>query len=54
MVKQKKLKFFEQKKCKNSKKSHAFKGYASCYDIRTLNSFEPELQLKDTKFAIKK
>ena len=39
---------------KITKQSHAFKGYASSYNIKTLNSFNPELQLKDTKPTTKK
>ena len=33
--------------------SHAYKGYASIYSVKTLNSFNPELQLKNTESAIK-
>ena len=36
-----------------AKREHAFKGYASTYNIETLNSFNPELQLKDVESAIK-
>ena len=36
-----------------AKQEHAFKGYASTYNIETLNSFNPELQLKDVESAIK-
>ena len=32
---------------------HAFKAYASSYNDETLNSFNAELQLKDTESAIK-
>ena len=45
-----------QKNGKNiqiTKQKHAFKGYASTYDVEILNSFNPELQLKDTESAIK-
>ena len=35
------------------KKGHAFKGFASTYNVEILNSFNPELQLKDTESAIK-
>ena len=39
---------------KNKKiKSHAFKDYASSYNVEILNSFNSELQLKDTKSPIK-
>ena len=50
---QKKCKFFKQKKCKKNKTTHAFKGYASTYNVEILNSFNPELQLKDAESAIK-
>ena len=30
-----------------------FKSYASTYNVQILNSFNPELQLKDTESAIK-
>ena len=44
--------------CKNflfakTKRSHAYKGYVSSYNVETLNSFNPELQLQDTKSAIR-
>ena len=53
-MKQKKWEFFEQKKnVKTTKRFHACKGYASTYSIEILNSFNPELQLKDTESAIK-
>ena len=42
-----------QKNKKITKREHAFKGYASTCDIEILNSFNPELQLKDTESAIK-
>ena len=35
------------------KRKYAFKGYASIYNVEALNSFNPELQLKDTKSAVK-
>ena len=38
---------------KITKQAHAFKGYASSYNVEILNSFNPELQLKDTESAIK-
>ena len=44
---------FERKKCKNKKKAHTFKGYASSSNVEVLNCFNPELQFKDTKSAIK-
>ena len=44
---------FEQKNVKITKKSHAFKNYASSYEVEILNSFNSELQLKDNESAIK-
>ena len=40
------------KKEKNSKQSHAFKGYVYTYNVEILNSFNPELQLKNTESGI--
>ena len=34
------------------KGEHAFKGYACTYNVEILNSFNSELQLKDTKSVI--
>ena len=45
--------FKRKKKCKINKTSTYFKGYTSNYNVAILNSFNPELQLKDTKHAIK-
>ena len=36
-----------------AKREDAFKGYANTYNVEILNSFNPELQLKDTESAIK-
>ena len=36
---------------KITKREHAFKVYISTYNVETLNSFNPELQLKDTESA---
>ena len=41
----------KKKKCKNNKASTCF--YASSYNVGILNSFNHELQLKDTESAIK-
>ena len=38
---------------KITKRAHAFKGNGSSYNVETLNSFNPELQLRDTQSAIK-
>ena len=35
------------------KRAHAFKGFASSYNVDILNSFNSELQLKDTESAIR-
>ena len=35
------------------KREHDFKGYANTYNDEILNSFNPELQLKDTESAVK-
>ena len=48
---QKKWKLFEQKKIKIAKWEHAFKGFASTYNVEILNSFNLELQLKDSESA---
>ena len=48
------MKFFLNEKTVNAVKwERAFKGSASTYNVDILNSFDPELQLKDTEFAIK-
>ena len=44
--------FLNKNNVKITKRSHAFKGYASSYNVKILNSFNPELQLKDTESAI--
>ena len=48
------MKTFWIKNVKIKEQSHAFKGYASSYNGETLNSFNPELQLKDTESVIKR
>ena len=45
--------FFQEKNVKITKQAHAFKGYASFYNVEILNSFNSELQLKDTESGIK-
>ena len=42
-----------EKKLKITKRSCAYKGYGSTYNVEIVNSFKPELQLKDTESAIK-
>ena len=41
-----------EKNIKITKQEHDFKGYANTYNVKILNSFNSELQLKDTEFAI--
>ena len=36
---------------KTTKREHAFKVYISTFNVEILNSFNPELQLKDTESA---
>ena len=43
----------EKKHAKITKQSHAFKDNANSYNVGILNSFNPELQLKDTESAIR-
>ena len=43
----------KEKKLKITKRAHAFKGCASTYNVESLNSYNLELQLKDTEFVIK-
>ena len=42
-----------EKNTKITKQEQAFKGYTSTYNVEILNSFNPELQSKDTKSVIK-
>ena len=42
-----------EKNIKITKREHAFKVYASTYNVEILNFFDPELELKDTESAIK-
>ena len=46
--------FLKDKNVKITKRAHAFKGYASSYNVEVLNSFNLELELKDTESTIKK
>ena len=39
---------------KITKWANAFKGYSSSFSVEILNSFDPELQLKDTECEVKK
>ena len=42
-----------KKNGKLTKRAHVFKDYASSYNVEILNSFNPELQLKDIESGIK-
>ena len=42
-----------KKNAKITKRPHAFKSYASSYNVEILNSFNAGLQLKDNESAIK-
>ena len=42
-----------ERNIKITKREHAFKDFASTYNVEILNSFNPKLQLKDTEPAIK-
>ena len=53
MTQKKRKKFLNEKNVKITKQAHAFKGFASNYNVEILNSFNPELQLIDTESAIK-
>ena len=53
VVRQRKWKFFEQKNVKITKQAHAYKGYASSYNVEILNYFNPELKVKDVESEIK-
>ena len=41
------------KNIKITKWQHAFKSYIGTYNVEILNSFNPELQLKDTESSVK-
>ena len=51
-MKLQRVNFFYKKKAKITKRSHPYKGYASKNNAETLNSFNSELQRKDTELAI--
>ena len=44
--------FLNEENVKITKQEHALKGFASTYNVEILNSFNPELQLKDTESTI--
>ena len=43
----------DKKSVKITKQAHDFKGYASSHNVEIFNSFDAELQLKDTESAVK-
>ena len=45
--------FWRQINVKITTQVHAFKGYNGAYNVKILNSFNPELQFKNTKSVIK-
>ena len=45
--------FVNKKNVKITKREHAFKDYASTYNVEISNSFNPKLQLNDTESSIK-
>ena len=45
--------FLNKKNVKITKRAHAFKDYASSYNVDILNSFNPELQLKELNLQLK-
>ena len=56
MKRQKQNFFWWNKDYKNAKiteLSHAYRGYASTYNVKVFNFFDPERQLKDTESAIR-
>ena len=50
---QKSENFLNEKNVEITKWAHAFQGFASSFNVETLNSFNPELQVKDPESAIK-
>ena len=57
-MKQQNLNFFPNEtktiiKAKRTKQSHAFENYFPTYNVKIMNSFNPELQLKKTESMIK-
>ena len=45
--------FLNEKNVKITKRAHAFKCYASTYNVEIFSSFNPELQLKDSESPVK-
>ena len=53
IVIQKSQNFLNEENVRIKKRAHAFKGFASSYNVEILNSCNLQLQLKDTESAIK-
>ena len=52
-MKQKKSEnFFNEKNVKLNKRSHAYRGYASTYNVEIVSSLNSELQLQDNEVAV--
>ena len=51
-MKQQKVKKKKKNSAKITNQSHS-KGHASTYSVKILNSFNPDIQLKDTEYAIR-
>ena len=47
------MKVLNKEIVKITKQAHDFKWYASSYNVEIFNSYNPELQFKDTEFTIK-
>ena len=50
---QKNENFLNEKNVRITKQKHAFKSFPSSYNVHILNSFSPELQIKDSESTIK-
>ena len=51
---QKKVKILlNEKEAKITKRAYAFKGFSSSHNVKILNCFNPELQVKDIESSIK-
>ena len=48
-----KKKFFDEKNAKIMKQSDAYKGFARTCHVEILNTFNPEIQHKDTDYGIR-
>ena len=53
MIQNKSENYLNEKNVKITKREHAFKAYPSTYNVEILNSFNPEIQLKDTESTLK-